>query len=186
MNIKLRQVKEVAVAIATLLVAQSVAIAETPVMNLKSAQPTQAASYIVLIEHEHTRVVPVPVKTALLPMSSANAVLTAAFGQLMNTSRFAREYSAIPTNTKLLSLRVQSNDVYVDLSREFLGGGGSASMINRLTQVVYTATSLNPNSPVYISVEGKPLDENNPLAGEGLMVRYPISRQQLAADFPLH
>jgi spore germination protein GerM len=82
-------------------------------------------------------------------------------------------------------MRVDANDVYIDLSREFLAGGGSASMINRLHQVVYTATSLNPNGRVFISVEGKPLDEKNPLAGEGLMVRYPINRQQLAEDFAM-
>jgi hypothetical protein len=57
------------------------------------------------------------------------------------------------------------------------------SMINRVTQVVYTATSLNPNAEVYISVAGQKLDENNPLAGEGLMVSYPTTRQQLAVDF---
>jgi spore germination protein GerM len=59
-------------------------------------------------------------------------------------------------------------------------------MINRLTQVVYTATSLDPTALVYLSVDGQPLTENTPLAGEGLVVRYPIDRQQLTQDFPLY
>jgi spore germination protein GerM len=120
---------------------------------------------------------------ALAPQPSASLLLSSAFGQLLNNSDFARQHGSIPSNTKLLSLEVKQDGVYVDLSEEFAKGGGSASMINRVTQVVYTATSLNPNAEVYISVAGQKLDENNPLAGEGLMVSYPTTRQQLAVDF---
>jgi Sporulation and spore germination len=120
---------------------------------------------------------------ALAPQPSASLLLSSAFGQLLNNSDFARQHGSIPANTKLLSLEVKPDGVYVDLSEEFAKGGGSASMINRVTQVVYTATSLNPNAEVYISVAGQKLDENNPLAGEGLMVSYPTTRQQLAVDF---
>ncbi len=119
----------------------------------------------------------------LAPQPSASLLLSSAFGQLLNNSDFAREHGSIPVNTKLLSLEVKPDGVHVDLSEEFAKGGGSASMINRVTQVVYTATSLNPNAEVYISVAGQKLDENNPLAGEGLMVSYPTTRQQLAVDF---
>jgi hypothetical protein len=120
---------------------------------------------------------------ALAPQPSASLLLSSAFGQLLNNSDFARQHGSIPANTRLLSLEVKPDGVYVDLSQEFAAGGGSASMINRVTQVVYTATSLNPNAEVYISVAGQKLDDNNPLAGEGLMISYPTSRQQLAVDF---
>jgi hypothetical protein len=120
---------------------------------------------------------------ALAPQPSASLLLSSAFGQLLNNSDFASQHGSIPANTKLLSLEIKQDGVHVDLSEEFATGGGSASMINRLTQVIYTATSLNPNAEVYISVAGQKLDENNPLAGEGLMVSYPTTRQQLAVDF---
>lgn len=120
---------------------------------------------------------------ALAPQPSASLLLSSAFGQLLNNTDFVRQHGSIPANTKLLSLEVKQNGVYVDLSAEFTNGGGSASMINRLTEVVNTATSLNPNAEVYISVAGRKLDESNPLAGEGLMVSYPTTRQQLAVDF---
>ncbi len=120
---------------------------------------------------------------ALAPQPSASLLLSSAFGKLLNNSDFARQHGSIPSNTKLLSLEVKPDGIHVDLSEEFAKGGGSASMINRVTQVVETATSLNPDAEVYISVAGRKLDENNPLAGEGLMVSYPTTRQQLALDF---
>ncbi len=183
MIIKFWQVQEVLATIATLLIAQSVAVAEIPTAGVKVIQKPQAASYWVLVEKNRTRVIPVQV--ALAPQTSSYLMLSAAFSQLLSNPNFSSRNSSIPANTKLLSMRVDTNDVYIDLSKEFLAGGGSASMINRLHQVVYTATSLNPNGRVFISIEGQPLDEENPLAGEGLMVRYPINRQQLAEDFAM-
>jgi Sporulation and spore germination len=120
---------------------------------------------------------------ALAPQPSASLLLSSAFGQLFNNADFTRQHGSIPANTKLLNLEVKRDGVHINLSEEFTKGGGSASMINRLTQVVHTATSLNNNAEVYISVAGQKLDENNPLAGEGLMVSYPTTRQQLATDF---
>jgi spore germination protein GerM len=114
------------------------------------------------------------------PQASGSLLLSSAFSRLFNNSG---QNASIPANTRLLSLQVKQDGVYVDLSQEFATGGGSASMINRVTQVVYTATSLNPNAQVYISIEGQKLDDDNPLAGEGLLVSYPTSRQQISQDF---
>jgi spore germination protein GerM len=71
----------------------------------------------------------------------------------------------------------------VDLSREFSQGGGSASMIDRVAQVLYTVTSLDPTAKVYLSIEGQLLDENHPLGGEGVILQQPLTRQQFAVDF---
>ncbi|MFN3359989.1 MAG: GerMN domain-containing protein [Pseudanabaenaceae cyanobacterium] len=71
-------------------------------------------------------------------------------------------------------------DVFINLSREFKEGGGSASMIARVTQVVYTATSLNPEANVFILVEGEPIGA---VGGEGLEVKQPMRRQDLPLEF---
>ncbi|PSN17928.1 spore germination protein [filamentous cyanobacterium CCP5] len=91
-------------------------------------------------------------------------------------------FSTIPDQTRLLGLSVEPDGVHVNLSEEFRQGGGSASMTGRLGQVIYTASALNADVPVWISIEGKPLDI---LGGEGLLVDQPMTRADFAADFDL-
>jgi spore germination protein GerM len=101
--------------------------------------------------------------------------------------------TAIPEGTKLLGLTIDKKGIHLNLSQEFVTGGGSASMSSRLAQVIYTATSTNttnksdqPNAtdkqPVWLSVEGKPLTT---LGQEGLIINQPMTRQDLKANFPL-
>jgi spore germination protein GerM len=102
--------------------------------------------------------------------------------------------STIPKGTKLRSLQVKSDGVHIDLSQEFRAGGGSTSMIYRVAQTIYTATSLDPNQKVFLSIEGQSIlqrrgyanDRAHPLGGEGLILRQPITRNQFEADFPLN
>lgn len=99
------------------------------------------------------------------------SLLTGAIAKLLADS--GNQPSAIPEETKLLSLRVEANDIYIDLSPEFTFGGGSSSMAARLGQVVYTLSSFNESANIWISIAGEPLVE---LGGEGLLVDQPITR----------
>lgn len=91
--------------------------------------------------------------------------------------------STIPIGTKLLSAKVQSDGIHIDLSKEFTQGFGATSMIGRLGQVVYTATTQNPDAPVWITVEGKKLEV---LGDVGVEIRQPITRQTYNQDFPIN
>ena len=124
----------------------------------------------------------VPTKVALKQADKPDATLQAAFNSLLAGPKDASVSSEIPKGTKLRSLSVKNDGVYVDLSAEFTSGGGSNSMTGRLGQVIYTATSLKPNTKVWISVEGKPLEL---LGGEGLEVAQPSTRQSFDKNFPL-
>ncbi len=115
--------------------------------------------------------------------SSPQQVLTIAMKQLLIAQPRDDLTSTIPKGTKLLSLQIRSDGVHVDLSQEFRSGGGSTSMIYRVAQVIYTATSLDPNQKVFISVGGQSIDSNHPLGGEGLILQQPTTRSQFAADF---
>ena len=91
--------------------------------------------------------------------------------------------STIPVGTKLLSAKVKSDGIHVNLSKEFTHGFGATSMVGRLGQVIYTTTSEQPDAPVWISVEGKPLEV---LGDVGVEVRQPMTRQMYDKDFPIN
>ncbi|WP_416670198.1 GerMN domain-containing protein [Egbenema bharatensis] len=109
-------------------------------------------------------------------------ILTAAFERMLEGSADPDLTSTIPSGTTLESLNIETNGVYVDLSQEFVTGGGSASMVGRLAQVVYTATTLDPEAPVWISVAGQPLEV---LGGEGILVDQPMTRTSFEQEFPM-
>ena len=109
-------------------------------------------------------------------------VLSAALETLFDSTPPSPYTTAIPEGTKLLNLTTDKQGIHLNLSREFTSGGGSASMISRLTQVIYTATSSDLDKPVWISVEGKPLTN---LGQEGITVSQPMTRKELDNNFTL-
>ncbi|MEH1851936.1 MAG: GerMN domain-containing protein [Nostoc sp.] len=128
---------------------------------------------------KNVALVPQPVKVAsVLP----NQALEAAFQSLLAGPTEGTDSTTIPKGTKLLGLKAENNEVHVNLSEDFTTGGGSTSMMGRVGQVVYTATTLNPKAKVYIDVNGKPLDV---LGGEGVEIQQPLTREQFQKDYPL-
>ncbi len=123
-------------------------------------------------------------KTLSFPSSvTPDGILKSAFSQLLaGPSKSADYTTTIPEGTELLDLVTTEEGVKVDFSQEFVAGGGSASMTSRLAQVVYTATSLDSDSKVWISVEGEPLEI---LGGEGITVSQPMTRQEFQEHFTL-
>ncbi|MGL5795693.1 MAG: GerMN domain-containing protein, partial [Waterburya sp.] len=114
---------------------------------------------------------------------SSEQALKDAFTQLLARPNNFDLVTTIPRQTRLLNLHTTEDGIYVNLSQEFTQGGGSSSMIYRVAQVLYTATSINPQAPVFISIAGQPLNQNYPLGGEGLLLDYPLTRQQFAQEF---
>lgn len=88
--------------------------------------------------------------------------------------------SAVPTNTELLGARQEGDEIYLDFSEEFASGGGASSLLGRVTQVLYTATSSAPAAKVWIAVEGEPVEV---LSGEGLLVEQPLTRASFPPNF---
>lgn len=123
----------------------------------------------------------VPEKVSIsITKQEPEAILNSAFKALI-AGKFAQQLTNnIPQGTKVNSLTVKGNNIYIDLSPEFTQGGGATSMTNRLGQVIYTATSLEPDGKVWISINGKPLKI---LGGEGLEVAQPSTRQTFQSDF---
>ena len=122
-------------------------------------------------------------KTIDTAATSPKLALTEALEKLLAQSPAFDPTTTIPAQTRLLNLDISQDGVYVDLSPEFAEGGGSSSMIYRVAQVIYTVTSIDSQAPVFLSIEGKPLNEDYPLGGEGLILKYPMTRQQFNREF---
>lgn len=151
-----------------------------------SPQRAQASSQksvqIYWLKNSGNRIQVVPSSLTLQDTNSKSAVLEDAFKSLLAGPTEAQFTTTIPQGTKLRGVEVKDDGVHIDLSQEFTSGGGSASMTGRVAQVLYTATSLNPDAKVWIDVEGKKLEV---LGGEGLELEQPLTRKNFQEDFEL-
>lgn len=81
--------------------------------------------------------------------------------------------TTIPGGTELLDVTIADGVATVNLSEEFGSGGGSASMMGRVAQVVYTLTQFPTVDAVSFELEGTPVTA---LGGEGLLLEEPQTR----------
>ena len=156
-------------------------IIKQPIQQSNSQQGNEQTASIYWLRSKENRfdLVPQPLKIAA---TQPNQVLETAFKTLLAGPTQGTDSTTIPQGTKLLGLKAENNDVHVNLSENFTTGGGSTSMIGRIGQVVYTATSLNPQAKVYIEVNGKPLEV---LGGEGVELEQPLTRESFQKNYPL-
>jgi immunoglobulin-like protein involved in spore germination/sporulation and spore germination protein len=91
-------------------------------------------------------------------------------------------YTAIPEWTRFLGLEVNGGIATVNLSREFEEGGGSASVLARLAQVVYTLTQFPTVKGVTFELDGEPVEV---LGGEGAVLRDPATREDYTSQLPV-
>ncbi|MDB9455667.1 GerMN domain-containing protein [Dolichospermum circinale CS-534/05] len=156
-------------------------IIKQPIEQSNSQQGNEQTASIYWLRSKENRfdLVPQPLKIAA---TQPNQVLETAFKTLLAGPPQGTDSTTIPQGTQLLGLKAENNDVHVNLSENFTTGGGSSSMIGRIGQVVYTATSLNPQAKVYIEVNGKPLEV---LGGEGVELEQPLTRESFQKNYPL-
>jgi hypothetical protein len=89
--------------------------------------------------------------------------------------------TAIPDGSQLLSLSVDSGVATVDLSAEFESGGGSASVMTRLGQMVYTLTQFPTIKSVIFQIEGV---TKTSFSSEGVVLSKPATRGDYVALLP--
>ncbi|SKB11272.1 conserved hypothetical protein [Planktothrix sp. PCC 11201] len=155
----------------------------TPTLPLPTTSPSETVEKtlgIYWVEDKNGRLAIISQPVQIQAQNDPTVFLSIALDRLLAGVSDPNQFSEIPKGTKLLNLTINNDDVYVDLSPEFTQGGGSASMTGRLGQIVYTSTTLNPNSKVWLSVAGKPLTV---LGGEGLEIPQPITRSIFDREF---
>jgi germination protein M len=90
-------------------------------------------------------------------------------------------YTVVPDGTRFLGLTVDGGIATVNLSREFESGGGSASVLGRLAQVVYTLTQFPTVQGVRFELDGAPVTV---FSGEGVVLDKPVDRADYADFLP--
>jgi len=90
-------------------------------------------------------------------------------------------YTSIPEGARFLGLKIDNGIATVNLSREFESGGGSASVLGRLAQVVYTLTQFPTVSGVKFELDGVPVTV---FSGEGVSLTDPVGRRDYTDQLP--
>jgi spore germination protein GerM len=90
-------------------------------------------------------------------------------------------YTTIPEGTRFLGLTVDAGVATVNLSKEFESGGGSASVLGRLAQVVYTLTQFPTVKSVLFQIDGQRVTV---FGGEGVALDQPVGRADYTDQLP--
>jgi germination protein M len=90
-------------------------------------------------------------------------------------------YTAIPEGTRFLGLRIDNGTATVNLSKEFQSGGGSATVLERLAQVVYTLTQFASVQSVKFELDGVPMPA---FGGDGVIRDRPVGRDDYVDQLP--
>lgn len=90
-------------------------------------------------------------------------------------------YTAIPDGTTFLGLTIANGVATVNLSKEFESGGGSAAVLGRLAQVVYTLTQFPTVKGVLFQLDGEPVTV---FSGEGVVLDEPVGRADYTDQLP--
>ena len=89
--------------------------------------------------------------------------------------------TAIPSGTALRDISLSDGVATVDLDGTFDDGGGSASMLGRVAQVVATLTRFPTIERVAFRIDGAPVEA---VGGEGVVVDPPVGRRSIEEQTP--
>lgn len=114
---------------------------------------------------------------------STRAVATAAVRELLAgpSPDESGLLTMIPAGSQLLGITIDGSVATVDLTGTFESGGGSASMLGRLAQLVYTATQFSTVDAIRLRLDGKPVES---IGGEGVVVGAGLGRTDSTYGLP--
>lgn len=83
--------------------------------------------------------------------------------------------SEIPEGSTLVDIKENSKSVQINISSQFMAGGGSESMQVRFRQLRETALNLAKGRPVYLYIDGQ---KAKTIGGEGLEIPQPFNKEE--------
>lgn len=157
--------------------------APTVAPSVSSIMPaTEQKAQVYWLNTVNNKIEVVPSTITVKDTNDKGKIIEVALNRLLLGPADQGMATTIPKGTKLREVSLQADGVHVDLSKEFKTGGGSTSMTGRVAQILYTASSLDPTTKVWLKVEGKPLEV---LGGEGLELEQPMTRENFKKNFAL-
>ncbi len=85
-------------------------------------------------------------------------------------------FSEIPKGTRLVGVTETEKTIRINLSEQFVSGGGSNSKQQRIAELKRTINSFNTDKHVYVDINGEELEI---LSGEGVEVAEPVNQEAL-------
>lgn len=146
-------------------------------------RPSPATVTVYFVRDDGTAGTVVPVTRTVRARGTAPlaaAALRALLAGPTEAERASGLTTAIPAGTGLRSVRLERGAVIADFSRSVESGGGSASMLGRFWQIVYTATQFPDASRVRILIDGQ---QRESMGGEGVLIDKPIARPATVPRF---
>ena len=122
-----------------------------------------------------------PEELSLIPVSrkvsKEDSIVSAALKELFLGPAKSEELrgimTEIPIGTRLIKVEESEDEVLIDLSSQYLTGGGSAAVQLKYLQIYKTLKKICPDKDIYLNVEGKSLKT---IGGEGLVVTQPLTK----------
>lgn len=146
-------------------------------------RPTTAEVSVYFTRSEGTTITLAEVRRAV-PRGDATRLLQGALTELLKgpttEERERGLTSSIPSGTRLLGVEHGEGVARVNLSREVEQGGGSASMLGRFWQIVYTSTQFREAPRAQILIEGQVQEA---MGGEGVIIGQPVVRPNTIPRF---
>ena len=152
----------------------------TPTSTSTDGTTTPAQSSVAVYFLRDGKVSPVRRTVAATP-AVARAAITALLQGPTEEESTDGLSSAIPEGTELRDIALSDSVATVDLGGSFDDGGGSASMLGRVAQVVATLTRFPSVERVAFRVDGEPVET---IGGEGVVVDPPLGRAAIEDETP--
>lgn len=80
----------------------------------------------------------------------------------------------VPEGSRLINIKEDKKEIHIDISSQFMYGGGSESMQVRFRQLRETILTLAKGRPVFLLIDGEPAKT---IGGEGLEVPQPLGKK---------
>ena len=79
----------------------------------------------------------------------------------------------VPVGTRLIKVEESEDEILIDVSSQYVTGGGSATVQLRYLQLYKTLNNLEPDKKIYLQIDGKNIKA---IGGEGLEITQPLSK----------